>query len=177
MKMQFSLFASRALCLSASTVLILLFAVVASGQTPSATGRAAQAARPPMVDEAHAAAMMAEHQQMMANMRAMDQKLTDLVKKMEAARGTDKVDALAAVVKEMVSQRAQMRDRMFAMQGEMMTHMMQHMSAMQGGMMSMMGNRGGQGAAMQSMNDCPMMKELLKEQSSADHMEHHPSEK
>jgi hypothetical protein len=24
------------------------------------------------------------------------------------------------------------------------------------------------------MNDCPMMKELSKEQSSADHAEHHP---
>ena len=74
----------------------------------------------------------------------------------------------------MVSQRAQMRDRMMAMQSEMMTHMMQHMSAMQGGMMSMMGNRGGQAAAMQSMNDCQMMKELSKEESTAGHAEHHP---
>ena len=40
--------------------------------------------------------------------------------------------------------------------------------------MSMMGNRGGQAGAMQSMTDCPMMKELSKEQSSADHAEHHP---
>lgn len=154
-------------------MLILLLAIVASGQTPP-TGRAAQAARPPMVDESHTAAMMAERQQMMSSMRAMDQKLSDLVKKMDAARGTDKVDALAAVVKEMVSQRGQMRDRMMAMQGEMMTHMMQHMSAMQGGMMSMMGNRGGQTTAMQSMADCPMMKELSKEESSAAHAEHHP---
>jgi len=156
-----------------ATAISIVFAIVASGQTSAAGGRAAQSQRSPTVDETHATAMMAERQQMMASMRAMDQKLNDLVKKMDAARGTDKVDALAAVVKEMVSQRAQMRDRMMAMQDEMMTHMMQHMSAM-GGMMSMMGTRGGQAGAMQSMNDCPIMKELSKEQSNADHAEHHP---
>ena len=173
MKVKFVSPRRQAFCVIASTLLALVVAVAARAQTTPPSGRAAQAARPPMVDENHAAAMMAERQQMMANMRAMDQKLTDLVKKMDAARGTDKVDALAAVVKEMVSERAQMRDRMMAMQDEMMTHMMQHMMAMQGGMMSM-ANRGGQAAAMQSMNDCPMMKELSKEQSSADHAEHHP---
>ena len=175
MKMQVVSSTRRAICVFASTSLALALAVAAQGQTtPPASGRTAQAARPPMVDESHTAAMMAERQQMMASMRAMDQKLSDLAKKMDAARGPDKVDALAAVVKEMVSQRAQMRDRMMAMQSEMMTHMMQHMSAMQGGMMSMMGNRGGQAAAMQSMNDCPMMKELSKEESTAGHAEHHP---
>lgn len=174
MKMHFSSSTRRASCVSAAAALTLFVAVVAQGQTPPAPGRAAQPARPPMVDESHAAAMVAERQQMMANMRAMDQKLNDLVKKMDAARGTDKVDAVAGIVKEMVSQRAQMRDRMMAMQDQMMSHMMQHMTAMQGGMMSMMANRGGQAGAMQSMTDCPMMKELSKEQSGADHAEHHP---
>jgi len=172
MKFHFVSSTRHALYVCVSAALALSFTVAAQGQTtPPASGRAAQPARPPMVDESHAATMMTERQQMMANMRAMDQKLNDLVKKMDAARGTDKVDALAAVVKEMVSQRAQMRDRMMAMQAEMMTHMMQHMTAMQGGMM---GNRGGQAGAMQSMTDCPMMKELSKEQPGADHAEHHP---
>jgi hypothetical protein len=172
MKLHFVSSTRQALYVCVSATLALLLAVAAQGQTtPPAGSRAAQPARPPMVDESHAAAMMAERQQMMTNMRAMDQKLNDLVKKMDTARGTDKVDALAVIVKEMVSQRAQMRDRMMAMQGEMMTHMMQHMTAMQGGMM---GNRGGQAGAMQSMTDCPMMKEVSKEPSTADHAEHHP---
>ena len=175
MRMQVVSSTRRAIYVVVSTSLALALAVAAQGQTtPKASGQTAQAARPPMVDESHTAAMMAERQQMMANMRATDQKLNDLVKRMDAARGTEKADAIAAVVKEMVSQRAQMRDRMMAMQDEMMTHMMQHMSAMQGGMMSMMGNRGGQATAMQSMADCPMMKELSKEESNADHAEHHP---
>lgn len=76
---------------------------------------------------------------------------------MNAARGTEKVDALAAVVNELVAQRTQMRDRMTAMQDRMMGHMM----SMQGGMMGM-ANRG-QTREPPSIQNCPLMKGLLQE--------------
>jgi len=131
----------------------------ASGAT---RGRAMTPAMGQMVDEGQASAMMAERQQMMANMKAMDKTLDALVAKMTDARGTEKVDAIAAVVKELAAQRTRMRDQMTMVDGRMMGHMMEHMMSMQGGMMSMMGNRGQAGTA-QSMANCPMLQALEKE--------------
>lgn len=88
----------------------------------------------------------------------MDQKLKDLVVKMDAATGEGKTDAIAAIVKELVTQRTQMSDRMMTMQGRMMGHMMQRMMRMQGAMRGVM-NRGGQPGAMPSLKSCPLMKE------------------
>lgn len=169
----------------AITPIVLTVAVVAGGvavagqtsATPQGTTKP-QPATPQrgammMPDEAKASTMMAEREQMMAEMKAMDQKLNDLVAKMKTARGTEKVDALAAVVTELVAQRASMRDRMTAMQGRMMGHMMEHMMSMQGGMMS----RGGQAGAGPSMANCPMMKSLEKEGGADDHAAHHPDAK
>ena len=131
-----------------------------------------------MVDEGQASAMMAQRQQMMARMRALDQRLNDLVAKMDAAKGTAKVDAIATVVKELVAQRAQLRDEMMAMQGRMMGHMMQHMMSMQGSMMGMMNRGGGQaGAAPTPMENCPMMKGLAQETAQGDHDTHRPYNK
>ena len=48
--------------------------------------------------------MMAMHNQMMAEMKAMDANLDRKVTAMNAAKGRDKVDAMAAVINEMVSQ-------------------------------------------------------------------------
>ena len=152
------------------TAMALLLAGVAIVQAQ--TG-ASQPQRPMMVDETQAASMMAERQKMMANMRAMDQKLNDLIAQIDAARGDDaKIEAVAAVVKQLVAQRTQMHSQMEAMQTRMMDHMMEHMMSMQGGMMGMM-NRG-QTGAMQPMSNCPMMKELSKEPEDADHSAHHP---
>jgi hypothetical protein len=106
--------------------------------------------------------MMAERQQMMNAMHAMDQKLKDLVGKMDAASGSAKTDAIAAVVKELVAERTDMSSRMMMMDGRMMQHMMQHMMSMQGGMMSMM-NRGTQAGTMPSLDNCPVMKGLAQE--------------
>jgi hypothetical protein len=86
-------------------------------------------------------AMMAEHEKMMADMKAADQRLDELVVKMTAASGQAKVDATAAVVTEMVTQRKTMREGMMRMHQGMVGHMMEHMQA---------------GA--QSMAMCPMMK-------------------
>ncbi|HET9193940.1 MAG TPA: hypothetical protein VFO21_13745 [Vicinamibacterales bacterium] len=51
---------------------------------------------------------MAEQAAMMAKMAAADQKLADLVAQMKAAKGEDKVTAVAAVLEELVAQRRHM---------------------------------------------------------------------
>lgn len=71
---------------------------------------------------------------MMARHDSLDRVLAGKLAAMNAARGSTKVDAMAAVINELVSQ----RDAMHAM-------MMQHMKDMQGGMGGM-GGMGGQGA-------------------------------
>ena len=88
-------------------------------------------------------AMMADHEKMMTEMKAADQRLDELVGTMNAASGTEKADATAAVVNEMVTQRRTMRDGMMKMEGEMMGHMMEHMQA-----------------GKDSMAMCPMMKQM-----------------
>ena len=59
-------------------------------------------------------------QQMMAEMKAGDAKLDALVKEMNAAKGEAKVNALAAVVTELVGQHKAMHNHV----GEMHQHMM-----------------------------------------------------
>src|SRR5689334_10307786 len=56
--------------------------------------------------------MMAMHNQMMADMKAMDASLDQKVAAMNAAKGRAKVDAMAAVINEMVSQHKQMMAKM-----------------------------------------------------------------
>ena len=90
--------------------------------------------------------MMQAHQKMMEDMKAMDARLDTLVQQMNSATGQAKVDATAAVVSELVTQRKTMFDRMEGMHGEMMQHMMEHMQA------------GGADAMMK----CPMMQMMHK---------------
>jgi hypothetical protein len=100
-----------------------------------------ETAKPTADMSAKCKAMMAEHEKMMADMKAADQRLDELVVKMTAASGQAKVDATAAVVTEMVTQRKTMREGMMRMHQGIVGHMMEHMQA---------------GA--QSMAMCPMMK-------------------
>jgi len=93
--------------------------------------------------EAKCHAMMAERETMMTAMKAADQRLDDLVVRMNTASGMEKTAATANVVTEMVTQRRTMRDGMMKMQEGMTSHMMEHMQA---------------GAA--SMAMCPMMKQM-----------------
>ena len=86
-------------------------------------------------------AMAADRDKMMADMNAADQRLDELVAKMNQASGQAKADAVASVVTEMVAQRKTMRSRMMQMHQQMMGHMGEHMQA---------------GA--QSMATCPMMR-------------------
>jgi hypothetical protein len=73
--------------------------------------------------EAKCQAMMAEKEKMMADMKAADQRLDDLVATMNTASGMDKMAATAAVVTEMVTQHRTMRDGMMKMQDDMTAHM------------------------------------------------------
>lgn len=106
--------------------------------------------------------MMTRHREMMAKMDAMDSRLDDLVKRMNAATGSKKPDAVAAVINELVAQRKQMREQMMAMQPEMMMHMMEHMRM----------------GMMKGMMECPMMKGMEGKPSpgkSEEHPQHQPS--
>ena len=76
--------------------------------------------------------MMADHKAMMARMAAADQKLDELVARMNAAKGEQKVAAIAAAVTELATQRREMDAHMLRMQSGMMERMMSHMSAMHG---------------------------------------------
>jgi len=80
---------------------------------------------------------------MMADMKAADQRLTDLVATMNSATGAEKTTATAAVVTEMVAQNRTMREGMMKMQQGMMPHMMAHMQE-----------------GKDSMAMCPMMKPM-----------------
>jgi hypothetical protein len=93
---------------------------------------------------------------MMKNMAAADQRLLDLVVKMNMATGEEKVAAMAAVVNELVVQRRQMQEQM-RMQGDMMEAMMSRMSAMHGA--------GGM------MKKTP---EPVPDANPTDHADHHP---
>ena len=115
-----------------------------AAQTPPAHQHAAAAkAKPAAAMEAKCQAMMAEHEKMMADMKAADQRLDGLVATMTAASGQEKVDAASAAVAEIVAQRTTMRDGMMKMQEGMMAHMMEHMQA-----------------GKESMASCPMMKKM-----------------
>jgi hypothetical protein len=67
-------------------------------------------------------AMMADQEKMMTEMNAADQRLDDLVVKMDAAAGMQKADA-TAVVNEMVIQRRAMQGGMMKMQHGKIAHM------------------------------------------------------
>jgi hypothetical protein len=67
---------------------------------------------------------------MMATMHANDQKLDDLVKKMNAAKGTAKVDAIAELLTTLVQDRRAMHESMSNM--SMMMNMMGSMGTMHG---------------------------------------------
>ena len=126
-------------------------AAVVMSAMPGFAGQATQAPKPMAMAKAtpdagmaaKCQAMMADHEKMMTEMKAADQRLDDLVAKMNAASGMEKADATAAVVNEMVTQRRTMRDGMMKLQPGMMGHMMEHMQA-----------------GKDSMAKCPMMKQM-----------------
>ena len=129
----------------AGCAVVLMSAVPGlAAQTPQEPQHAAtDQVKPASGMEAKCQAMMAEREKMMTAMKAADQRLDDLVAKMNTAAGMEKMAATANVVTEMVTQRRTMRDGMMKMQEGMMSHMMEHMQAGTG-----------------SMAMCPMMKQM-----------------
>jgi hypothetical protein len=117
-------------------------------QNPPKPAKLSRDAQSAMTDQCKD--MMAMHNQMAADMKAMDAKLDLKVAAMDAAGGNSKVDAMATVINEMVSQRKEMMANMMSMQNKMMAHMGEHM-----------GQSGGQ-AMRQSMALCPMMKGMTR---------------
>jgi hypothetical protein len=65
--------------------------------------------------------MMKMHEQMMAEMKANRARLDALVTEMNSASANAKVDAIAAVVTELVRQQTAMHERMGQMHEQMMT--------------------------------------------------------
>ncbi len=115
-----------------------------AAQTPQEHQHPATATEKPAAGmEAKCKAMMAQREKTAIETKAADQRLDDLVVKMNTASGMEKMAATANVVTEMVTQRRTMRDGMMKMQESMMSHMMEHMQA---------------GA--DSMAMCPMMKQM-----------------
>ena len=114
----------RRLTLAASIVLILSstsltksfsLATDLAAQAPSSQGSQPREQSPPNMQD-----MMKMHEQMMAEMKAADSRLDALTKEMNAAKGEAKVNAVAAVVTELVRQQKSMHDRMGQMQEQMM---------------------------------------------------------
>jgi hypothetical protein len=114
-----------------------------AAQTPQEHQHAADKAKPAVGMAAKDHAMMAEREKMMADMKAADQRLTELVTRMNTASGMEKTTATAAVVTEMVAQSRTMHEGMMKMQQGMMSHMMEHMQD-----------------GKDSMAMCPMMKPM-----------------
>jgi hypothetical protein len=71
--------------------------------------------------------IMARRQGMMDEIKKMDARLDALVQTMDQAKGNKRVDAMAAVLRELVAQRKELRDSMLSMQPMMMQSMMKHM--------------------------------------------------
>jgi hypothetical protein len=129
--------------------LTLLFLTLLVAFSPAASAQhqhPAAAPAPTAATDAPAMNCEAMMQEMHASSKAMDDRLQQLVDEMNKAKGSAKVDRVAAVVNELVTQRKQMREQMMTMMPKMMGHMSQHTHD---GMM--------QGMAT-SMEGCPMMK-------------------
>ncbi len=132
-----------AVAVLASGALLLASLPGLAGQIHEPQHAATDKAKPPSGMAAKDQALMADHEKMMADMKAADQRLDALVTKMNAATGMDQPAATAAAVTEMVTQSRTMREAMMKAQQGMMSHMMEHMQA---------------GPA--SMAACPMMKPM-----------------
>ena len=114
----------RRLTFGASIVLLLSLmsptrsfdlATDVAAQVPSA-----QASQPHAQSPSNMQDMMKMHEQMMADMKAADSRLDALVKEMNAAGGEARVNAVAAVVTELVRQQKAMHEHMGQMHQQMM---------------------------------------------------------
>ena len=75
------------------------------------------------VNQGETASMMAEHKRMMADLQAGEKRLDELVAKMNASHGPDRIDQIAAVLNELVALQKRMNRGMMSMSGGMMQRM------------------------------------------------------
>jgi hypothetical protein len=116
MMKRLTFFASTLLVVAlASSVSVFDMATDVVAQAPSPQGSQSRGQTPSNMQD-----MMKMHEQMMAEMKAADSRLEALVKDMNAASGEAKVNAVAAVVTELVRQQKSMHDRMGQMHQQMM---------------------------------------------------------
>ena len=80
-------------------------------------------AKPAAGMSAKCTAMMAEHEKMMADMKAADARLEALVQTMKSASGNDKVRAVQELVTELVQNQVDMHRQMAMMHEHMMSQM------------------------------------------------------
>ena len=102
------LFAAARVWATAALIVVAGATTAVLAQAPAPAGATPDGAAPPK-----GCAMMAQHKEQTT---AAEQKLAELVARMNAATGAAKVDAIAAVVAEMAAQRTPMS----RMQGSMM---------------------------------------------------------
>ena len=86
-------------------VLVLLSVTALFAQTPPAAEK---------TEAKHECGMMQKHEGMQKHMAEMDAKLQGLVDEMNKATGPERVDKMAAVLNELVAQRAMMQKHMMA---------------------------------------------------------------
>jgi Ni/Co efflux regulator RcnB len=114
-----------------------VFAVAQQATTPSTPPHEHPAGPESKMDKTeNSRDWQAKHEKMVADMKAMDIRLDEKVAAMNAAKGDQKVEAMAAVINELVSQRKEMRADFSSMHHGMRSPMMGHAGPM----------------------DCPMMK-------------------
>jgi len=123
---------------------MILGSALALLSVPALFAQMPEGQKPAMMPDC--AAMMQQHETMQKHMAEMNAKLQTLVDDMNKGKGSAKVDRMAAVINELVAQRAMMQKQMMEMQPEMMEHMMAHMK--EGAMKGMA----------DSMSGCSMMK-------------------
>lgn len=106
--------------------------------------------------------MQAKREKVMADMKAMDERLDAKITAMNAAKGDEKIAAMAAVLDEMVAQRKEMREKMGELHHGMMCGKCPMMGEGHGDMMGMHGDMKGMHGGMHGKPgagmDCPMMK-------------------
>ena len=100
--------------------LVVLAAIALLVGNVACSRQAVAAQPPPAAQSPGMGGMMKMHEQMMTEMRKGDARLQTLVEQMNAANGTAKVTAMAAVVSELVAQQKMLHEQMGSMHREMM---------------------------------------------------------
>jgi hypothetical protein len=108
------------LSLAAALAIVVVVSSGTRSDIGAATPRSQTTQAAPQPQQPSMQDMMKMHEQMLAEMKAGEAKLDALVKEMNAATGDAKVNAVAAVVNELVREHRAMHGRM----GQMHQHMM-----------------------------------------------------